>query len=45
MEVGGLVAYAFQAIFGNIDIMTLVLTSSIFITLFLVAHRIYDDLS
>ncbi|GIN62751.1 hypothetical protein J27TS8_27440 [Robertmurraya siralis] len=45
MEVGGLVAYAFKTIFGNPDIMAIMLTWTIFITLVLVIYRIYEDLS
>lgn len=43
MEIGGLVAYAFKAIFGNPDVMGLILTWSIIVTLGLVAFKIYED--
>lgn len=45
MEIGGLVAFAFKTIFGNPDVMVMMLSFSIIITLGLVTFRIYEDLS
>lgn len=44
-EIGGLAAYAFKIVFGNPDLMALILTFSIIVTLGLVTFRIYEDLS
>ncbi|MFO1442671.1 hypothetical protein KDN24_05515 [Bacillus sp. Bva_UNVM-123] len=44
-EIGGLVAYALKIVFGNPDVIVLLLAFSIIITLGLVIFRIYEDLS
>lgn len=44
MAIGGLVAYAFKTVFGNPDVMALLLAFAIILTLGLVTLRIYDDL-
>jgi len=44
-EIGGLAAYAFKIVFGNPDIMALILAFSIIVTLGLVIFKIYEELS
>jgi hypothetical protein len=45
IELGGLVAYAFKVFLGNPDVMAVLLTWAVGITLVLVAYRIYEDLT
>lgn len=41
MEVGGLMAQAFKAFLGNPDIMTVIITWAVFITLLLTVKEIH----
>ncbi|WP_169819269.1 hypothetical protein [Anaerobacillus arseniciselenatis] len=43
MEIGGLVADTFRILLGNPDVMTLILTFTIFLTLLLVSIDIYQN--
>lgn len=45
IEIGGFVSQAFKVIFGNPDVMVMILTWSIIVTLGLVTLKIYEDLS
>ncbi|MEH7126014.1 hypothetical protein V7127_22645 [Bacillus sp. JJ1773] len=45
IEIGGFAAQAFKAIFGNPDVMVILLTWSIIVTLGLVTKKVYEDLS
>lgn len=45
IEIGGFSAQAFKIIFGNPDVMVMLLTWSIIVTLGLVIKKIYEDLS
>jgi len=44
MEIGGLMAYAFQVVLGNPDVMASLLTWAIFITLVLIVKQSYKEL-
>lgn len=44
-EIGSLVSYAFKIVFGNPDVMAMILAFSIIVTLGLVIFKIYEELS
>ncbi|MBP3040572.1 hypothetical protein J9303_13860 [Bacillaceae bacterium Marseille-Q3522] len=44
MEIGGLVAFAFQIVFGNPDVMVLILSAALFFSIALVSQKVYEEL-
>lgn len=42
MALGGLTSEAFRIVFGNPDVMTLIITFTIVITLTLIINKIFD---
>lgn len=44
MEIGGLTVYVFKAFLGNPDVMAILLTWAVVVTIVFVGFKIYEDL-